>query len=159
MREYSRGLSGFFRSRRCEKAEDLVHDTLVACLGARERLREPRAMRSYTYRAARLILARDIDRHGCVRSSGDLDGEAPDGKAERPELSFALREAMEELPPTHAEAVVLYYYGGYRAPEIAVRLGVPEGTVRSRIRRGVARLRRSLTMKQGSAPKRPRPAL
>ena len=148
MREYSAGLSGFFRARRRDKAEDLVHDTLLACLCARDRLREPRALRSYTFRAARLILAREIDRRAPMHSAGSVEAIRDDPASQSQEEQLDLRQALAELPPTYAEALTLYYYGGYCAPEIADRLGVPEGTVRSRIRRGVERLRGSLVHKE-----------
>ena len=38
-------------------------------------------------------------------------------------------------------AIELHYWEGLRGPEIAVVLGIPEGTVRSRLRRGLEKLR------------------
>lgn len=55
-----------------------------------------------------------------------------------------VRQALEILPPDQQEVVVKTYYEGVRPVEIARQLNIPEGTVRSRLRLGLARLRESL---------------
>lgn len=55
-----------------------------------------------------------------------------------------VRQALETLPPDQREAVVKAYYGGVRPVELARQLGIPEGTVRSRLRLGLSRLRELL---------------
>jgi RNA polymerase sigma factor (sigma-70 family) len=52
-----------------------------------------------------------------------------------------VREALGSLPPAQREALVLAYFGGLTADEIARRSGVPLGTAKSRIRLGLAKLR------------------
>jgi len=56
--------------------------------------------------------------------------------AEAPE-SFAdplpLREALARLSPEHRTAIVLHYLEGYSVKEIAGLLGIPSGTVKSRL--------------------------
>lgn len=62
-----------------------------------------------------------------------------------------VKEAMEELPADVREPIELAYFGGHTYREVAVMLEVPEGTVKSRIRVGLARLRTALE-KRGVEP-------
>jgi RNA polymerase sigma-70 factor (ECF subfamily) len=66
---------------------------------------------------------------------------APAAATERGEDRRAVRDALGRLPAPQREAVVLAYWGGLTADEIARRARVPLGTAKSRIRLGLARLR------------------
>lgn len=75
---------------------------------------------------------------------GGEDGRAddrPDVAAERATEAEAVRAALRALPAAQREAIVLAYWGGLTADEIARRAGVPLGTAKSRLRLGMARLR------------------
>lgn len=52
-----------------------------------------------------------------------------------------LREALDTLSELEREAIELAYYGGHTYREVAVILAQPEGTVKSRIRSGLQRMR------------------
>jgi RNA polymerase sigma-70 factor (ECF subfamily) len=65
----------------------------------------------------------------------------PSVVAERDEDRAVLRAALARLPEVQREAVVLVYWCGMTADEIARRSGVPLGTAKSRIRLGMAKLR------------------
>jgi len=52
-----------------------------------------------------------------------------------------VRRCLGALTPLQAEAVTLAYYGGYAYPQVAELLGVPLGTIKTRIRDGLIRLR------------------
>jgi RNA polymerase sigma-70 factor, ECF subfamily len=61
--------------------------------------------------------------------------------AERDHERAEIREALGKLPEAQREAIVLAYWGGLTADQIARRAHVPLGTAKSRIRLGLARLR------------------
>ena len=56
-----------------------------------------------------------------------------------------LWDVLDKLPEDQRIAVVLRYYGGYRASEIAKITDTPAATVRSHLRRGLTALRKELT--------------
>jgi RNA polymerase sigma-70 factor (ECF subfamily) len=67
--------------------------------------------------------------------------ERPPECAERDEQRGVLREALRKLPVEQREALVLAYWGGMSAREVAAAAGVPFGTARSRMRLGLEKLR------------------
>lgn len=56
-----------------------------------------------------------------------------------------VRAALGRLPDAQREALVLAYWGGLTADQIAERTGIPLGTAKSRIRLGLSRLRSELS--------------
>ena len=59
-----------------------------------------------------------------------------------------LRAAVGRLPREQRQAVELAYFGGYQYPEIAGMLGIPVGTVKSRLRLALQKLRSAPEMLQ-----------
>ncbi len=73
----------------------------------------------------------------------DLDV-AHDGVAEEVEARVdgeRVTRALSVLPETQREAITLAYFGGYSQSEIAALVGAPLGTVKTRMRDGLSRLR------------------
>jgi len=56
-----------------------------------------------------------------------------------------VRTSLAALPPEERAAIELAYWGGYTYREVAVQLEAPEGTIKSRIRAGLSRLRDDLS--------------
>jgi RNA polymerase sigma-70 factor (ECF subfamily) len=93
------------------------------------------AVRSSTSR--RLREARDAMRR--ARSAYDMQHEAWDLA-----LADQVTRAMEELPDDERRAIELAYFDGRTYREVARLLDQPEGTIKSRIRNGMRRMRTAL---------------
>ena len=99
----------------------------------------------------------DVVRHEDRRRGLPLDdapvasGDATDETAATRELRRDVQAALAQLTELEREALELAYYGGLSQSEIAEKLGVPLGTVKSRMFAGLARLRDALG-EAGSSP-------
>lgn len=60
-------------------------------------------------------------------------------------IASNVREALDGLPPDERRPIEMAYFGGRTYREVAVILDQPEGTVKTRIRSGLRRLRTGLT--------------
>jgi RNA polymerase sigma-70 factor, ECF subfamily len=85
------------------------------------------------------VRGRTAERVRTVFAVGET--EDPPALVERDSESAAVRRALGKLPAVQREALVLAYWGGLTADQIARREHVPLGTAKSRIRLGLARLR------------------
>ena len=59
-------------------------------------------------------------------------------------VAEGLRKSLDVLPEPERRAIELAYFGGHSYREVATLLGQPEGTIKSRIRTGLKRLRAGL---------------
>jgi RNA polymerase sigma-70 factor (ECF subfamily) len=71
-------------------------------------------------------------------------GDDPEQGAEAAQNSERLSECMQRLSAEQRRSVLLAYFRGYSHPELARALKAPLGTVKSWVRRGLARLRECL---------------
>lgn len=100
-------------------------------------------------RKERETMARDVDASQLAPPSRER---SPYGELEQIDLRQRIREALAELPPTLREAVVLRDLQEFSYQEIADKLRLPEGTVKSRINRGRLELARQMRRLQSRGP-------
>lgn len=73
-------------------------------------------------------------------SGGDITATPEDDRVD----AYRLKHALAELPPDQREVIVLGFFDGLSSSEIAAELGIPIGTVKSRVRSAMIRLRAAI---------------
>jgi RNA polymerase sigma-70 factor (ECF subfamily) len=134
-----------------EDAEDLLQVTFLEAW-RRARQYDPARSRldAWLYMIARsraldhLRQRRDGRQKAPAESLESLMTECPSEGLERRESLRRLRDALRELPPDQGEALGFAFLAEMTHIEIAERLNIPVGTIKTRIRRGMARLREIL---------------
>ncbi|HZN17524.1 MAG TPA: sigma-70 family RNA polymerase sigma factor [Micromonosporaceae bacterium] len=96
--------------------------------------------------AVRLRRDQPVDPEQLVAALADEAAEPEPESAER------LRAGLRTLPVDQARPIVMATVYGLTAKEIAAKEGIPLGTAKTRIRRGLARLRVALAAGEGEAP-------
>ena len=76
-------------------------------------------------------------------------GESPEASAFAVQQRRRIRTALDQLTPEQKELLELAYYGGLSHSELSDRLGQPLGTVKTRIRLGMTKLRELLGDREG----------
>jgi RNA polymerase sigma-70 factor (ECF subfamily) len=104
-------------------------------------------------RKEREVVNRDVDPSDLTPSAPERSAQAVLEQRDRVQL---LRQALEQLPPTLRTAVMMRDIREMSYQEIATKLALPEGTVKSRINRGrteLARQYQRLREQQDAIPK------
>jgi len=126
-------------------AEDLVQDAFVKLLGRFRDLRNPDAFWWYLRRTI-VNLSRSQFRRRKVERTW-LATQRPEAAASGPDLGERdrMRRALMTLRPEQRAAIVLRYYEDLSEADTAEALGIPIGTVKSTVSRGMDRLREELS--------------
>ena len=133
-------------------AEDAVQEAFLQVWRSAATFRAERAKAStwiltLVHRRAVDLVRREERRQADPLTDDSALGEAPEDTEEAAWLRFErerVQAALKELPDVQREALELAYYGGFSQSELADRLGVPLGTIKSRMFAGLARLRELL---------------
>ena len=132
--------------RSADLAEDAVQEALVRAWQQLPSLRDPDRFDAWLYR---LVVNACADQGRQLRRWSQQVRPLPlDISISDDTGSIADREQLERgfsrLKPEHRAVVVLHYYSGFSAAEIAGILGIPEGTARSRLHYSIETMRAAL---------------
>ena len=133
-------------------AEDAVQDAFLAVWRTAGAFRAERAKAStwiltLVHRRAVDVVRREERRRTEPLDEATRDAATSESAEDEAWLGFErqrVQDALRHLPNTQREAIELAYYGGYSQSELAERLGLPLGTIKSRMFAGLARLRELL---------------
>ena len=132
-------------------AQDAVQEAFLAIWRSADRFLAERAKAStwiltLVHRRSVDLVRREDRRRGEPLESA-VEPAAPETVEDEATLGFERRvvqEALSRLQPEQREALELGYYGGLTQSELAERLGLPLGTIKSRMFTGLSRLRELL---------------
>ena len=144
-------LRGLARGLACaEEADDLVQDAWLA--GDSAKHDDHPAWWRTVLRRRRLMRARAAGRRSAREARADppnADALDPAHLVERRQLSEALRTALAELDPADRDLVVRRYVDGVSASELSSAFDLPASTIRTRLSRSLARMRKLLDRNYG----------
>ncbi|MEX1365750.1 MAG: sigma-70 family RNA polymerase sigma factor [Nannocystaceae bacterium] len=142
----------FFRNKVSEGLEDLVQQTFMASVEGRERFRSDSTFKTYLFGVAHNLLRdhyrarRKVPEALDFGTSSTVDvGAGPStvlGKRREERLLF---EGLRNIPLDSQIVLELYYWEEMSASQIGAILGIPEGTVRGRVRRAKHLLKEQIT--------------
>lgn len=121
-------------------AEDIAQDAFLAAVDALDRFDRRRPFAPWLHR---IVINRAIDwaRREALRRKVDEPAVQPEAQTPPQGIGEEMMDALAELPPEQRAVVVLRYLLEYTPGEIARLLELPRGTVNSRLRRALDRLR------------------
>jgi RNA polymerase sigma-70 factor, ECF subfamily len=122
-----------------EDAEELAQETFLRAWRQARTLRDPATVSGWLYRIAHNLAVSHARRPRTVPLADDPPDRGPSGPDE--ERWTAVLSAVGRLSDDHREVVMKKHFNGFRHEEIAVQLGIPPGTVRSRLARAYSQLR------------------
>ena len=133
-----------------QAAQDLVQDTFVKIWRNADRFDPARGrLETWVLLMGRSLaidaLRRRVLEQRSLRAIGEPDeadpSPGPDDRAVTGDLAERARRAMAKLSPEQRAAVELAYFGGRTSAEVAEMEGIPQGTVKTRIRAALLHLR------------------
>jgi RNA polymerase sigma-70 factor (ECF subfamily) len=138
------------------EAEDLTQEAFARAYRARDRYKPTAPPGAWLHRIAVNTAISHLRRRKLSRLLPLRLYQAPDDREyARSEARSVVDAALADLSPRLRAAVVLHYFHDYSRDEIAQILGIPSGTVASRIAKAMVLMRRSVAgAEQNPAPAR-----
>jgi RNA polymerase sigma factor (sigma-70 family) len=137
-------------------AEDVAQETFVQILRSAERFKPDARFRPWFFQILRHVASKRGRSDGRRRRREEVASVSPVSAphTEAVDTADAVRSYLGRLAPPIREALALHYLEGLTHREVATVIGAPLGTVSSRIRTGVERLRSELqgVVALGAAP-------
>ena len=135
-----------------ERAEEVVQEVFIRLWHRPDRFDPERGtLRSYllaqTHGRSVDLLRSETSRKRREEREARSTAENPyDIEREVVDMTVAerMKDVVAELPPEERRAIELAYFGGHTYRQVAVLLDTPEGTVKSRIRSGLRRMRKTM---------------
>jgi RNA polymerase sigma-70 factor (ECF subfamily) len=125
-----------------EDAEELAQETFLKAWQQARTLQNPATFSGWLYRIAHNLAMTQTRKRRPVPLLGDPpERVAADSDEDR---SAAVLAAVARLSEDHREVIAKRHFDGFTHQETALQLGIPEGTVRSRISRAYRELREML---------------
>ena len=138
------------------RAEDVVQDSLVRAWQDIRGLRDPDKFDAWLHRllvrACYRAAARHRQRAWMEVDIGDVSRPEPRSLATDVETRDQLARGFERLSPDQRTVIVLHHYLGFTLAESAEVLGIPLGTMQSRLFRALRTLRATLEADDRSLP-------
>jgi len=132
----------FFHNKVRDSMEDLIQKTFLACVETRDRFRGDASFRTYVFAVAHNVLCKHLRSKRREHERIDFDSVSVHDLDPGPSTVFAKRReqqllvnALRRIPLDCQVVLELYFWERLSAGELARVLDVPEGTVRTRIRR------------------------
>ena len=104
-------------------------------------------------RARRAMFSLSDERHSVVAQSITSEWLGPEGLLLQSELGLAVHRALKTLSPLRLHIVRLAFFEGLAHREIAERMSMPLGSIKSHLRRGLASLSEHVSGWQSLTPK------
>lgn len=130
------------RHRQAQLAEDLLQDTFVQAMKCPDRVQQAASARAYLFGIAR-HLSQEACRQPELEWLPEVDIQ-PDPVIDINPRLERMREAIHTLTPSHREVLELRLQHEFSYEEISSALGIPIGTVRSRLHLAVKQLREKM---------------
>ncbi|HEX6271523.1 MAG TPA: RNA polymerase sigma factor [Polyangiaceae bacterium] len=148
LRRYVPVLNGFFGRRASNGAQDLVQKTLLACVQGIERFEGRSTFRSFLLGIARnqYLMWRRAEAFSGYEAltQPTLREDGPSQLAAVRQEQLILLGALRRVEPEFSIVLRMFYWSDCSVEEIADELGIPVGTVKSRLARGRAALKADL---------------